>query len=407
MTQTPPPLWDTLWSNVHLVTLADASGYGIIENAALAVKDSTLAWLGKMEALPAAPETLATTVKDGNGAWITPGLIDCHTHLVYGGTRATEWEMRLHGKSYAEIAQSGGGILSTVTATREASEDSLLAQAAARLTALMAEGVTTIEIKSGYGLDLENELKMLRVARRLGEQYPVTVHTTFLGAHALPPEYADDRQGYIDHLCTAMLPAAAKAGLMDTVDGFCESIGFSPDEIRQLFDAAAALGLPVKLHAEQLSDQGGAALAAQYGALSADHLEYVSDAGVQAMAKAGTVAVLLPGAFYFLKETTKPPVALLRKHNVPIALATDCNPGSSPCTSILLMLNMGCTLFGLTPEEALRGVTANAAKALGLNDRGVLAIEKKADLAFWDINHPAELAYGLGVNPLRTMCHST
>ena len=393
--------WDSLWLNVQLLTLADATGYGIIDKGALAVKDGRIAWLGSEAELPAAADTLAYTVYDGHGHWLLPGFIDCHTHLVYGGSRAREFELRLNGASYEEIARAGGGIVSTVKATRAASEDELLEAAARRLGDLLAEGVTTVEIKSGYGLDTENELKLLRVARRLGTRFPVTVKTTFLGAHAVPPEFAGRADAYIDLVCQDMLPAVAAEGLADAVDAFCENIGFTPDQTARVFDAARALGLPVKLHAEQLSDQGGAALVARYQGLSADHLEYLSEAGIRAMAQAGTVAVLLPGAYYFLRETQLPPMALLREHRVPIAIATDHNPGTSPVTSLLLMMNMACTLFRMTPEEALRGVTVHAAKALGLSDRGHLAEGLAADFALWDIREPAELAYRFGTNPCR------
>lgn len=389
--------WDYLFTHANIATMAD--GYGVIPDGALAVKDGRIAWVGKMSALSAASDILAKNVLPVRSAWITPGLIDCHTHLVYAGNRAQEFEQRLNGKTYAEIAAAGGGILSTVRATRAASEQELLTQSEKRLKALMAEGVTTIEIKSGYGLNLESEIKMLRVARALGKNYPITVKTTFLGAHALPPEFTD-KDRYIDHLCSEILPAVAKENLADAVDGFCENIGFSPAQITRLFDAAKKLGLRVKLHAEQLSDQGGASLAARYNALSADHLEYLSADGAKAMAQSGTVAVLLPGAFYYLKETQKPPMALLRTNKIPMALASDCNPGTSPITSILSIMNMGATLFGMTPEECLRGVTANAAKALGIaDDVGTLEVGKAADIALWDIAHPAELTYHLGYNP--------
>lgn len=385
--------WDALWINANLATMA-GGGCGIVENAALAVAGGRIGWLGPMSELP---KHDARETHDAKGKWLIPGLIDCHTHLVYGGNRAREFEARLKGKSYAEIAREGGGILSTVRATRAASEEELLAQSEKRLRALIAEGVTTVEIKSGYGLDIENEMKMLRVARRLSERHRVTVRTTFLGAHALPPEFSD-KDKYVDHIVNDMLPAIAP--LADAVDGFCENIGFSCAQMDRIFAAAKKLGLAVKLHAEQLSDQGGAELAAHYRALSADHLEHVREVGVKAMAKSGTVAVLLPGAFYMLRETAKPPILLFRKHKVPMALATDCNPGTSPVTSLLSVLNMGCVLFGLTPEEALLGATANAARALGLAaEIGTLEPGKVADLALMDIAHPAELAYHLGYNP--------
>ncbi len=393
-------MWDAIWLNGRLATLSGGAPYGAIEDGAVAVADGRIAWVGPRAELPGAPETLARNVHDLEGRWLTPGLIDCHTHLVYGGDRAAEFEQRLKGASYAEIAEAGGGIVSTVAATRAASEDDLLCAARPRLDALLAEGVTTVEIKSGYGLDLENELKQLRVARALGAALPVTVKTTFLGAHALPPEFAERAEDYIDAV-VVMLPEIAASGLADAVDAFCETIGFSPEQTARVFEAARAQGLPVKLHADQLSDLGGAALAARYGALSADHLEFTGAEGVAAMAAAGTVAVILPGAFYALRETQVPPVAAFRAAGVPIALATDCNPGSAPVTSLLLMLNMGCTLFRLTPEEALAGVTRHAATALGLGaTHGTLAPGKAADFAIWNIERPAELAYRIGFNPL-------
>lgn len=384
--------WDLLITHANLATMR--GGYGIIENAALAVKDGRIAWLGMMAELP---HQNATKTINAAKKWLTPGLIDCHTHLVYAGDRTAEFAMKLEGKSYTEIAAAGGGILSTMRATRAASEEELFAQSAKRLEYFLREGVTTMEIKSGYGLDVENEIKMLRVARRLSEQYPVTIRTTFLGAHALPPEFAD-KDSYVDFICTEMLPRIAAENLADAVDGFCESIGFSPTQMARVFDAAKAHGLPVKLHAEQLTDQNGAALAAKYQALSADHLEYLSEAGAEAMGRAGTVAVLLPGAFFMLREKQKPPVEALRKYGVKIAVASDSNPGTSPTTSLLQMLPMACVMFGLTPEEALLGVTANAAAALGLADRGTLAIGQHADLALWDIHHPLELSCRLGWN---------
>lgn len=389
--------WDRVLINAHLATMAD--GYGIVRSAAVGMKDDRIAWVGPMSALPAAPEKLANTVRDVFGKWVTPGLIDCHTHLVYAGNRANEFAMRQQGKTYKEIAEGGGGILSTVKATRAASETELLDAAGKRLQSFLREGVTTMEIKSGYGLDTASEMKLLRVARRLGDLYPITVKTTFLGAHAVPPEFKGKADAYVDVICNEMLPAIAAAELADAVDGFCESIGFSPAQITKLFDAAKKLGLPVKLHAEQLSDQGGAALAANYKALSADHLEHVSDAGIAAMAKAGTVAVLLPGAFYMLNETKKPPIAALRKAKVKMAIASDCNPGTSPITSLRLILNMGCVLFGLTPEEALTGVTRHAAAALGMgSEAGQIKEGMIADLALWDIAHPDELSYDAGGN---------
>jgi len=394
-------MWDSLWLNGRLATMAaGGAAYGAIEDGAIGIAAGRIAWIGPQAALPAAPGKLAEKVHDLGGRWVTPGLVDCHTHLVHGGDRAQEFELRLQGASYEEIARAGGGIRATVAATRAASEEALYESADRRLAALLAEGVTTIEIKSGYGLDRETEARMLRVARRLGETRPVTVRTTFLGAHALPPEYEGRADAYIDFLCQDSLPSIAAEGLADAVDVFCERIGFTPAQTEKMFEAARGLGLPVKLHAEQLSDQGGAALAARYKALSADHLEHLSESGVAAMAASGTVAVLLPGAFYFLRETKLPPVDLLRRAGVPMALATDCNPGSSPNTSLLLVLNMACTLFRLTPEEALAGITREGARALGLAaTHGTLEAGKVADLVVWDIGRPAELAYRFGANP--------
>jgi imidazolonepropionase len=389
-----------LWTNCSAATMAAdaAQPYGLIDDAALVVQGDTLTWVGPRSELPAELNARYTVQHNAGGALLTPGLIDCHTHLVYGGDRAHEFELRLNGATYEEIARAGGGIASTVKATRAASGDELQANAAKRLQALMSEGVTTIEIKSGYGLALEHERKCLTVARALGRTYPVDVSKTFLGAHAVPPEFVGRTDDYVDAVL-AMLPTLHAEGLVDAVDGFCERIAFSTVQIRRVFEAARELGVPVKLHAEQLSDSGGAQLAARFGALSCDHLEYLSEDGAQAMARAGTVAVMLPGAFYFLRETKLPPFDLLRQHGVPMAISTDSNPGSSPCTSILLMLNMACTLFRLTPEEALTGVTRNAAKALGLQDRGVLVAGKRADFVLWDVQRPAELAYALGSNP--------
>ena len=377
---------------------APALPYGLIEQAALAVEDGVIAWVGPEQDLPAAVLARCTQQNDAGGALVTPGLVDCHTHLVYGGDRAQEFELRLQGASYEDIARAGGGIASTVKATRAATEAALQAQSEKRLRALQAEGVTTVEIKSGYGLSLEHEGKTLRVARALGRAHPVDVRTTFLGAHALPPEFAGRTDAYVDEVLR-MLPALHAEGLVDAVDAFCERIAFSTAQVERVFEAARQLGLPVKLHAEQLSDSGGAQLASRYGALSCDHLEWLSEEGAAAMAQAGSVAVLLPGAFYFLRETRLPPIELLRARGVPMAISTDCNPGSSPCTSLLLMLNMACTLFRLTPEEALAGVTRHAAQALGLSDRGVIAEGKRADFVLWDVAHPAQLAYALGANP--------
>ncbi|GJD47822.1 Imidazolonepropionase [Methylobacterium crusticola] len=389
---------DRIWREARLATLpAHRPGLGIVEDGVVAVLDGRIAYAGPAAEAPAleAPETVAC-----EGRWITPGLIDCHTHLVHGGDRAQEFERRLAGASYADIARAGGGIVSTVRATRAASEAELTAGALRRLDALLAEGVTTVEVKSGYGLSLEAEAASLRAARALEACRPVTVATTFLGAHALPPE-EPDAERYIDAVCGTMLPAVARAGLADAVDAFCEGIAFSPAQTARVFEAARALGLPVKLHADQLSNLGGAALAARYGALSADHLEYADEAGAAAMAAAGTVAVLLPGAFYFLRETRLPPVEAFRRHGTRIALATDCNPGSAPLTSLLLVLNMGATLFRLTVEECLAGVTREAARALGrLGEVGTLDPGAWCDLAIWDVERPAELVYRMGFNPL-------
>jgi imidazolonepropionase len=400
----PTGACDLLLTNVHLATMQ--AGYGEIRDAALAIKDGRIAWLGQASDLPPDLDSHAGARHDCKGGWLTPGLIDCHSHIVYGGNRSNEFEARLNGVAYEEIARQGGGIVATVRATREACEDDLLEQSMARVRFLLAEGVTTLEIKSGYGLSLAAEAKMLRVARRIGQLLPVTVRTTFLGAHAVPPEYAGRGDDYIDLVCD-MLPALMQEGLVDAVDAFCERIGFSPAQTGRVFAAAAALGLPVKLHAEQLSDQGGAALVAQFSGLSADHLEYLSEPGIAAMAAHGTVAVLLPGAYYFLRETKLPPIAALRAAGVPMAVATDCNPGTSPMTSLLLAMNMACTLFRLTPQEALAGVTIHAAKALGMQDAvGTLVPGKRADLALWAIARPADLAYGIGCNPCQAVVHA-
>jgi imidazolonepropionase len=395
-----PLICDRLWTHARLATMSPAipAPYGAVEDGVVATRDGRIVFAGAKADAPAfeARETI-----DCDGRWITPGLIDCHTHLVHGGDRAHEFELRLQGASYEDIARAGGGILSTVKATRAASEAELFASADRRLAALMAEGVTTVEIKSGYGLEQETELKQLAVARRIGRERPVKVRTTFLGAHAVPPEFKGRSGDYADLVAGPMLEAVAAQGLADAVDAFCEGIAFSPEETARVFAAAKAKGLAIKVHAEQLSNLGGAKLAAEMGALSADHLEYLDEAGVIAMAKAGTVAVVLPGAFYFLRETQKPPIDLLRRHGVPIALATDANPGSSPLTSPLLVLNLACTLFRLTPEEALAGLTRHAAKALGLQDEvGTLEAGKACDLAIWEIERPAELAYRIGFNPL-------
>lgn len=391
----------TLFRHARLLT-ADPRrpDIGLVENGAVAVSEGRIVYAGAESGLPA---TLAAAGEetDCEGRLVTPGLIDCHTHLVHAGDRSAEWEMRLKGASYAEIAEAGGGIVSTVKATRAASEDELVASALPRLDALMAEGVTTIEIKSGYGLDPENEAKMLRAATRLGTERDVGIVRTFLGAHALPPEMRGDKDGYIEQVCNVQLPLVAGEGLADAVDGFCETIAFSPEQIGRVFDAARAHGLPAKLHAEQLSNLGGARLAASHGALSADHLEYLDAEGVAAMRAHKTVAVLLPGAFYVLKETQKPPVAALREAGVPMAVASDCNPGSSPLTSLLMAMNMAATLFGLSVEECLLGVTRNAAQALGLGGEiGALEVGMRCDLAIWDVEQPAELVYRMGLNPL-------
>ena len=388
----------TLWRNARLATLAGPEPWGWVEHGALLSDGDTIRWAGAQAALPAGLQVDAEV--DLGGLLVTPGLVDCHTHLVYGGQRAREFELRLQGASYEQIARAGGGIRSTVAATRAASDEQLFASARQRALALMAEGVSTLEIKSGYGLSAEHEARCLRIARRLGRELPLTVRTTCLSAHALPPEVDGRADDYIDAVC-AWLPALHTAGLVDAVDAFCEHIAFTPAQTRRVFEAAQRLGLPVKLHAEQLSDQGGAALAASFHALSCDHLEWLSADGVRAMTAAGTVAVLLPGAFYFLRETKLPPVQALRDAGVPIALASDHNPGSSPGLSLLLMLNMACTLFRMTPEEALRGVTAHGARALGLHDRGTLAPGQRADFVAWDLAHPNELAYWFGHNPCR------
>jgi imidazolonepropionase len=390
------PPWDRLLLDARLATLRDDLGaYGAIEHGALAWKDGLIAWAGPRSELPGEPAALATRVDSAQGRWITPGLVDCHTHLVFGGDRAVEFERRLQGASYEQIAREGGGIVSTVRATRALDEDALLAAALPRARALRADGVTTVEIKSGYGLDLETEGRMLRVARRVGEQLGLTVRTTYLAAHALPPEFAGRADDYIAAVLD-WLPKLVAEGLVDAVDAFCEGIGFSPAQTRRVFEAARALGLPVKLHADQLSNLGGAALAAEFGGLSADHIEWTGEDAVRAMAKAGTVAVLLPGAFHVLRETKLPPVAALREHAVLMAVATDLNPGTSPLQSLRLAMSLACTHFRLTPEEALRGATVHAAAALGLHDRGRLQPGQRADFVQWNIQHPAELCYWLG-----------
>ncbi len=385
--------------NMRLATMREGASYGLLEVHSVGIEGDRIALVTPEAEIPAEWKDVAR--EDLGGRLVTPALIDCHTHLVFGGNRAREFEMRLEGASYEEVARAGGGIVSTMTATRSASEDELMEAALPRLDAMIAEGVATVEIKSGYGLSIEHELKMLRVARRLGEVRPVRVVTSYLAAHALPPEYKDKPDAYIDEVVLPGMDAANAEGLVDAVDGFCEGIAFSPEQIARVFDHARSLGLPVKLHAEQLSNLGGAKLAAGYGALSADHLEYLGEDGVKAMAAAGTVATLLPGAFYTLRETQLPPVQALRDHGVPMAVATDCNPGSSPLASLLLTLNMACTLFRMTPEEALTGVTRNSAKALGLADEiGTIEAGKAAELAVWNVAEPAELAYRIGFNPL-------
>ncbi|MCP1624231.1 imidazolonepropionase [Pseudomonas nitroreducens] len=391
-----------LWQHCHAATMKDGR-YSVIEDAAIITEDQRISWIGPRAELPERP--IQST--DLGGAWVTPGFIDCHTHLVFGGDRSGEFEQRLNGVSYAEIAAAGGGIASTVRATREASEDELLASAIKRARSLLADGVTVLEVKSGYGLDLDSERSMLRVARRLEQELPVTVRTTCLSAHALPPEYAGRADEYIEQVCNHILPALAEEGLVDAVDAFCEHLAFSPAQVERVFQAAQRLGLPVKLHAEQLSSLHGSSLAARYGALSADHLEFMDESDAIAMAEAGTVAVLLPGAFFVLRETQLPPMDALRKHGVNIAIASDLNPGTSPALSLRLMLNMACTAFRLTPEEALAGVTLNAARALGMADsHGSLEAGKVADFIAWDIQRPAELAYWLGGDlPKRVIRH--
>jgi imidazolonepropionase len=393
-------MYDGLIIGASLATLDTDRGYCEIEDGALGWKDGVLNFVGPRSALPEAPASLAHAVIEVDGGWITPGLIDCHTHLVFAGDRAHEFELRLEGASYEEIARAGGGIVSTVRAVREVSEDQLFWQSLPRAQTLLHDGVTTLEIKSGYGLDFENERKMLRVARRIGETLGITVNTTYLGAHALPPEFADPKpagnpEGYIDSVID-WLPRLHAEGLVDAVDVFCEGIGFTPAQTRRVFEAAEALGLPVKLHADQLSDLGGAALVAGFGGLSADHVEYTGTDGIRAMAARGTVAVLLPGAFHYLRETKKPPIGAFRVHGVPMAVATDCNPGTSPLLSLRHAMSLACTLFSLTPEEALRGATINAARALGLHDRGILGVGLRADFVHWNIRRPAELCYWLG-----------
>jgi len=391
------PALDLVVVNAHLATMLGETPYGAIRDGAVGVKKDRIGWIGTMRDLPHDLGDVQTL--DAGGRWLTPGLVDCHTHLVYAGNRANEFAARLEGRTYQQIAKAGGGIAATVRDTRAASSDDLIAQSLPRLAALAKEGVTTVEIKSGYGLDMANERKILQAARSLAAAVGVDVRTTLLAAHAVPPEYAGRADDYVDLVCHEMIPTAAREGLADAVDAFCEGIAFTPAQTRRVFEAARAHRLPVKLHADQLSDTGGAALAAEFDALSVDHLEYTNDTGVTALARAGSVAVMLPGAFHVLRETRMPPIADLRAQGIPIAVATDCNPGTSPVISLVLMLNFACTLFRLTPEEALAGVTKNAARALGLPDRGTIAPGQRADLALWDIAEPAELAYVIGGNP--------
>ena len=397
MTNDTPMKLDSLWRGAHAATMKNGL-YSVIENAAIGVVGGRIVWIGEEKDLP---DYLTQQEQDLGGGWITPGLIDCHTHLVFGGNRAGEFEQRLNGVSYQEIAQQGGGIASSVKATRDASEAELITSAARRLKSLMADGVTTVEIKSGYGLSLDAELKMLRVAGQLGNDFPVTVKRTCLAAHAMPPEFKD-KDDYIDYLCETLLPKAAKLGMADAVDAFCEGIAFSTEQVARYFKTAESLGLPVKIHAEQLSSLGGTAMAASFKALSADHIEFIEESDVKAMAESGTVAVLLPGAFFTLKETQRPPIDLLRQYGVPMAVATDANPGTSPALSLRLMMNMSCTLFALTPEEALAGATIHAAKALGMADtHGSLEVGKVADFVCWEVESPGELSYWLGGDLLK------
>jgi imidazolonepropionase len=390
-------VWDGLLIDCQLATMNEGGEpFGAIPDAALGWKDGRIVFAGAASALPGPLGQLAGEIVSVGGAWVTPGLIDCHTHLVFGGNRSHEFDMRLNGANYEDIAHAGGGIISTVRATRALDDVGLLAASLPRARALVSDGVTTIEIKSGYGLDLDSELKMLQVARKIGQQLGIGVRTTFLGAHALPPEFSGRPDDYVDHVCEVMLPEMARSGLADAVDAFCEKIAFTPTQTRKVFSRARELGLPVKLHADQLSELGGAALSAEFGGLSADHIEHTSVEGVRAMATAGTVAVLLPGAFYALRDTKLPPITALREHGVTMAVATDLNPGTSPLLSLRLAMNMACTLFRLTPEEALRGATVHAARALGLNDRGRLAEGLRADFVVWDVATPADLAYWIG-----------
>jgi len=389
--------WDGLLLDCRLATMRDdGPPFGLVEHGALGWKDGKIVFAGKQEDLSSTPDALAAVVESARDALVTPGLIDCHTHLVFAGDRSAEFDMRLNGATYADIAKAGGGIVSTVTKTRSASEDELLTESLVRARALCLDGVTTIEIKSGYGLDLANESKMLRVARRVGTVMGIDVQTTFLGAHAVPPEFSGRQADYVDEVCIHMLPAIAQSGVADAVDAFCENIAFTVSETRRVFETARAVGLRVKLHADQLSDCGGAALAAEFGALSADHLEYTNATGIEALGAAGCVAVMLPGAFYALRETHLPPLDALRAQGVPLAVASDLNPGTSPLLSLRHAMNMACTLFRMTPEETLRGTTVNAARALGLNDRGLLSPGLRADFVVWDVDHPAALSYWIG-----------
>ncbi len=393
------PVSAQLLVNLNLAAMvAGQTSYGLVDKGAIVLAGEKILWAGPQQDIPGQFMKFSRT--DLGGRLVTPALVDCHTHLVFAGNRAREFEMRLNGASYEQIARAGGGIVATVNATRAASKQELLSAALPRIDALISEGVSLVEVKSGYGLDIKSELAMLSVARQIALERPIEVLTTFLGAHAVPPEYQGRPDAYIDEVCIPALCAAHKEGLVDAVDGFCETIAFTPAQIARVFDVAGELSLPVKLHADQLSNSGGARLAARYGALSADHIEYVDEAGVKAMAKAKTVAVILPGAFYTLGETQKPPIGLLRQYQVPMAVASDANPGSSPLSSVLLAMNMACTLFAMTPQEALAGVTSNAARALGFDDRGTIAPGQRADLAVWNVEHPAELSYRIGFNPL-------
>ncbi len=392
--------YDTLWMNARLATMTPGGApYGAIADGALGARDGTIAWVGERAHLPAAPERLAARVIDAGGCLITPGLVDPHTHVVFGGDRVGDFERRVAGESYVAAAGAGSGIAHTVAMTRAADEETLFRDAARRVRTMMANGTTTVEIKSGYGLDVETELRLLRVARRLGSELGISVRTTYLGAHVVPPEYADRRDEYLALVCDVMLPRVAREGLADAVDVFCDTIAFSHAESGRVLDAARRLGLAVKVHADQIADTGAAALAAQHAALSADHLEHTDEAGVEALARAGTVAVLLPGAYHYLRETVKPPVALLRAYGIPMALATDCNPGTSPVLALPAVMNLACVLFGFTPEESVAAATRNAARALGLADRGELRAGARCDLALWDAGSPAELCYWLGASP--------